>query len=128
MPADVATNHPSPLPGPGGLGAPPPSASLSSAAEGEIALGAHYVISPNESVPALNGKAVTAYRAFDRRFPTEALVALICSGEVVPRLETMSSLRAFGKQGLLALKEFGPVSWPGGKQRLAAIHTFPAGG
>src|SRR5258708_16306001 len=32
------------------------------------------------------------------------------------------------KPGALALKDFGPVDWPDGKQRLAAIYTAAAGG
>ncbi len=106
----------------------PPAAAEPSGADGEIVLGGHYVISPNENVPALAGRGVSAHRAFDRRYPAEPLVALVCSGEHVPRLEVMSALRGFGKTGMLALKEFGPVNWPGGRQRLAAVHTFPAGG
>lgn len=122
MAADAApVVAPPPAPG-------PPAASTPSAADGLITLAGNYVISPNEPVPALAGKSVMAFRAVDRRFPGEALVALVCAGDVVPRLETMSALRGFGKNGLLALKEFGPVNWPGGKQKVAAIHSFPAGG
>jgi serine/threonine protein kinase len=124
MAADVApVLTPSPAPGAASAAGGTPSA-----ADGQITLAGNYVISTSEPVPALSGKAVMAFRAVDRRFPGEALVALICSGDDVLRLETMSAIRGFGKQGVLALKEFGPVNWPGGKQRLAAIHSFPAGG
>jgi hypothetical protein len=106
----------------------PTAPASANTSDGQITLAGHYLISPGEPVPALNSKGVTAYRAIDRRFPSEALVALICSGDVVPRLETMAALRGFVKQGALALKEFGPVNWPSEKQRLAAIHSFPGGG
>jgi hypothetical protein len=95
---------------------------------GEVALGPHFTISTKDNFPALSGKTVTAYRAFDRRMPTEGFVAQICSGDAVPRLETMAALRGFGRGGMLVLKEFGPVDWPGGRQRLAIVYSAPSGG
>ncbi len=97
-------------------------------AGGEAALGGHYTISTKDALPALSGKAVAAYRAFDRRVPAESFIAQICSGDVVPRLEAMAQLRGFGRAGMLTLKDFGPIDWPDGRQRLAIIYTSPGGG
>jgi hypothetical protein len=93
-----------------------------------MALGAFYVIQPKDVLPAFSGKAVTACRAFDRRMPTDSFIALVCSGEVVPRLEAMAALRGFGRAGMLTLKDFGPIDWLDGKQRLAVIYSAPGGG
>jgi hypothetical protein len=108
--------------------APAPGAPVPAAAGGDIALGPFYLISANAPVPALATKMSAAYRAVDRRLSSEAYAGLICTGDVVPRMETMNSIKGLSKPGMLGLKEFGPVDWPGGKQRLAIIYTAPAGG
>lgn len=108
--------------------AAPQAASQAPVAGGETALGAHYVIQPKDVLSAFSGRAVTACRAFDRRMPADSFVALVCSGEVVPRLEAMAALRGFGRAGMLTLKDFGPIDWPDGKQRLAIIYSAPGGG
>ncbi|MBV8537603.1 MAG: hypothetical protein JO128_18550 [Alphaproteobacteria bacterium] len=111
--------------------APPksaPAAAPAQVAGGETALGAHYVIQPKDVLPAFSGKAVTACRAFDRRMPTDSFIALVCSGELMPRLEAMAALRGFSRAGMLTLKDFGPIDWPDRKQRLAIIYSAPGGG
>jgi eukaryotic-like serine/threonine-protein kinase len=105
-----------------------PPAAAAAPAGAETALGAFYVIQPKDVLPAFSGKAVTACRAFDRRMPADSFVALICSGEVVPRLEAMGALRGFGRAGMLTLKDFGPIDGPDGRQRLAVIYSAPGGG
>lgn len=91
-------------------------------------LGGHYILSPNNPVAAFAGRAVTAIEASDRRTSTESVVALVCTGDVVPRLDAMTALRGLSKPGALALRDFGPVDWPDGRQRLAAIYAAPRGG
>lgn len=91
-------------------------------------LGGQYSLSPKNVVPAFSGKAVMAVEASDRRATAEPIVALICSGDAVPRVEAMAALRGLSKPGILALRDFGPVDWPDGRQRLAAIYTAPRGG
>src|SRR5215472_1980970 len=81
--------------------AAPAAAAPAPVAGGEMALGAHYVVLPKDVLPAFSGKAVTACRAFDRRMPTDSFIALVCSGEAVPRLEAMAALRGFGRAGML---------------------------
>ncbi len=95
---------------------------------GDVSLGAYYTISTRDVVPGLSSAAATAHRAFDRRFTSEAFVALVCSGGVLPRLEAMQALRGFSRPGMLTLKDFGPVDWTDGKQRIAAIYNTPGGG
>ncbi len=108
--------------------AAPAAATPASVAGGEMALGQHYVIQPKDVLPAFSGKAVSACRAFDRRMPADSFIALICSGEVIPRLEAMAALRGFSRAGMLALRDFGPIDWPDGRQRLAIIYSAPGGG
>jgi len=106
----------------------PPDRSPDRGTGGEVVLNGQYQIFTNEPVASLAGRAVQAFRAIDKRFPTDSFVALVSSGETMPRLETMSALRGLSKPGMLALVAFGPVNWADGKQRLAAIHTAPQGG
>jgi len=94
---------------------------------GEVVLGANFSISAKDTVPALSTSQATAHRAFDRRFAADSYVALICSGNVVPRLDAMAALRGFSRTGMLPLKEFGPVDWVDGKQRLAVIYGGAGG-
>lgn len=94
---------------------------------GEVMLGAHYAISTKDTVPAMSTAQASAYRAFDRRFTADSFVALICSGNVLPRLDAMAALRSFSRAGMLTLKEFGPVDWVDGKQRLAVIYSSAGG-
>lgn len=109
--------------------APPPSPSTPGpGAGGEVLLNGQYQIFPNEPIAALAGRAVQAFRASDKRFPADSFVALVCSGEVAPRVETMSSLRGLSKPGMLSLIAFGPVNWVDGKQRLVAVHSAPQAG
>src|SRR5690242_10725887 len=74
-------------------------------------LGGHYVLSPNNPVPALAGRVVQAIEASDRRSSVEPIVALVCTGDVVPRVEAMGGLRGLAKPGALTLKDFGPIDW-----------------
>jgi serine/threonine protein kinase len=111
--------------------APPPRPTANKDAnstDGTVGLGGQYIISANEPVPALAGPAVTAVAASDRRTATDALAALICSGDVLPRVEVMAGLRGLSKPGLLPLRDFGPVDWVDKRQRLAAIYAMPRGG
>lgn len=107
---------------------PAPQAASPAPTGGDVSLGAHYAVSTKDALPAFSGKAVTAYRALDRRMPNEAFIAQICSGETVPRVDTMAALRGLGRAGMLSLKDFGPVDWPDGRQRLAVIYSSPGGG
>src|SRR5262245_25914031 len=95
---------------------------------GQVVLNGQYQIHPSEPFPPLTSKGVEAYRAIDLRFPAENFVALTCSGELLPRMEAMSSLRGLSKVGMLGLAAFGAVDWPDGRQRLAIIYTAPAAG
>lgn len=89
-------------------------------------LGGHYTVSPNAPVPAFAAHGVTAVEATDRRSSVEPIVALVCGGEVLPRVDVMEALRGLDKAGALPLRDFGPVDWPDGRQRIAAI--YPKGG
>lgn len=89
-------------------------------------LGGHYVVSPNTPVPAFAGRAVAAVEATDRRNSVEPIFALVCTGEVVPRVDVMQALRGLDKAGALPLRDFGPVDWTDRRQRIAAI--YPKGG
>jgi len=104
----------------------PENAAAASADGGTLA--GQYILSPKNSVAAFAGKSAMAVEASDRRLPSDAIVALICSGDVVPRVEAMKALRGLAKPGTLTLKDFGPIDWPDGKQRLAAIYGAPRGG
>lgn len=109
--------------------APVPSEARSGrGADGEIVLHGQYHIYPREPVAALNGRGVEAFRAVDRRFPADSFVALICNGETMPRIDAMAALRGLSKPGMLSLLAFGPVNWPDGRQRMAAIHSAPHAG
>jgi hypothetical protein len=108
--------------------APGPVPALPSAPAGDVSLGAYYTISTRDVVPGLSSASATAHRAFDRRFTSESFVAIVCSGSVLPRLEAMQALRGSGRAGMLTLKDFGPVDWSDGKQRLAVIYNTPGGG
>ena len=120
--AQAAAPQPEPSPPTG------PAVPAAAAPGGDVALGAFFSISTRDAVPGLSSPAAAAHRAFDRRFPSESFVALICSGAVLPRLEAMAALRGFGRAGMLGLKDFGPVDWVDGKQRLAVIYSAPGGG
>lgn len=104
-----------------------PSGAAPASGAGETALGANYVISAKDVLPAFSSKTVTACRAFDRRMPSEVFIAQVCSGDVMPRLEAMAALRGFGRVGMLTLKDFGPIDWADGRQRLAIIYSAPSG-
>ena len=91
-------------------------------------LGGHYVLSPNNQVPAFAGRGVVAAAASDRRTSADSIVALVCTGDVLPRIDAMIALRGLTKPGALSLKDFGPVDWPDGRQRMAAIYEAPRGG
>jgi serine/threonine protein kinase len=109
--------------------APPPTAPPGDRkAPGPAGLAGQYTISPDEPFAALTQPSAPAFRAVDRRFPAESLAAIVCSGEVVPRIEVMATLRGIAKPGLLPLVAFGPIDWPGGRQRLAAVYSAPQGG
>ena len=100
----------------------------SDAASDGATLAGQYVLSPKNVVAAFAGKSATAVEASDRRMASDAIVALICSPDVAPRVDAMTALRGLAKPGALALKDFGPIDWPDGKQRLAAIYAAPKGG
>lgn len=91
-------------------------------------LGGHYALSPNKPVAAFAGRGVIAVEASDQRTSADAIVALVCTGDVVPRVEAMTALRGLSKPGVLALRDYGPVDWADGRQRLAAIYSAPRGG
>jgi eukaryotic-like serine/threonine-protein kinase len=92
-------------------------------------LSGNYSLSPNAQVAAFAGRAtVTAVEATDRRNNAEPLVALVCSGDVVPRIEAMEALRGLDKSGALPLRDFGPVDWADHRQRMAAIYPAAKGG
>lgn len=97
-------------------------------ADSPVALGDQFVISTHDAVPALNGLGRTAWRATDRRHPSESYAALICNGEFLPRLDVIRALRGVSKPGMLSIAAFGPVDWPGGQQRLAVVCAAPQGG
>ncbi len=96
--------------------------------DGDIVLNGQYQIFPHEPIAALSGHGVEAFRAVDRRFPADSFVALICGGETMPRMDAMASLRGLSKPGMLSVLAFGPVNWPGGRQRLAVVHSAPHAG
>src|SRR5258708_7820729 len=88
-------------------------------------LGGQYVLSPKNVVAAFATRAAIAIEASDRRTAADPIVALICSGDTVPRIDTMAALRGLSKPGAMTLKDFGPVDWPDGRQRLAVIYSAP---
>jgi len=96
--------------------------------ERDIVLNGQHEIHTHESIKALTGRGVEAFRAVDRRLPADSFVALVCSGETAPRVDAMTSLRGLSKPGLLSVLAFGPVNWPDGRQRLAVIHSAPHAG
>jgi|GEM_PF-1722998 len=97
-------------------------------AAGDLVLNGQHQIFPREPIAALTGRGIEAYRAVDRRFPSDSFVALICNGESAPRIDAMNSLRGLSKPGLLSLVAFGPVNWADGRQRLAAVYSAPQSG
>jgi serine/threonine protein kinase len=101
---------------------------VGTASRNEAMLSGNYSLSPNTPVQAFAAQAVTAVEVTDRRTSVEPLVALVCSGEVVPRVEVMEALRGLDKAGALPLRDFGAVDWPDNKQRMAAIYPAARGG
>ncbi|HTY69668.1 MAG TPA: hypothetical protein VMH36_23630 [Alphaproteobacteria bacterium] len=101
---------------------------VGTASNQEAMLSGNYVLSPNTPVPAYAGHALTAVEVTDRRTAAEPLVGLVCSGDVVPRVEAMEALRGLDKDGALPLRDFGAVDWPDNKQRMAAIYPQARGG
>lgn len=118
MPPEANTKPVTPAPGPTG----------ERKGGGQISLSGQYVVSPDEPFAALSQPIAPAFRTVDRRFPAESMAAIVCSGEVLPRVEAMSVLRGIAKPGLVPLIAFGPIDWPGGRQRLAAVYSAPLGG
>src|SRR5262245_55801205 len=92
---------------------PPPS--------GTVTLGDQFVISTSDALPSLDGSGRIAWRATDRRHPSEPYAALICTGERTPRLEALRALRGVNRPGLLSISAFGPIDWSDGRQRLAVV-------
>jgi hypothetical protein len=95
---------------------------------GYALLARQYLISLSEPVPSMAGPTFEAFKASDRRHPGPAYVALVCSGEVVPRLSSLSAMKGLSGSGLLSLVASGPVDWPDGRQRMVALYTSPLGG
>lgn len=91
-------------------------------------LAGQYSFSPKNLVAAFSGKSTIAIAASDRRLPSDESVALVCSPDVVPRVEAMAALKGLSKPGALALKDFGPIDWADGKQRLAVVYDAAPGG
>jgi eukaryotic-like serine/threonine-protein kinase len=111
-----------------GNGATEPTSTDALPAPDGAMLGGQYILSPKNPVAAFTTKVTVAVEASDRRSTIDQIVALICSPDVVPRVDVMAALRGWSKPGAMMLKDFGPLDWPDGKQRLVAIYTAPRGG
>src|SRR4051794_30050242 len=96
--------------------------------DGPTTLGGQYAIHPKSIITAMSTPTATAVEASDRRQGAEPLAAIICSLDVLPRVDAMAALKGLSKQSLLPLCDFGPIDWSDGKQRLAALYTAPRGG
>src|SRR5690349_14715306 len=95
---------------------------------GYALLARQYLIALSEPVPYMAGPTVEAFKASDRRHPGPAYIAIACSGEVVPRLSSMSAMKGVSGSGLVNLVATGPVDWPDGRQRMVALYAAPLGG
>jgi hypothetical protein len=104
--------------------APPPAVHGPS-----VELGNRFHIYPNMPVPDMSTASVRAFSAIDTRDDGVPRVALICSNDLLPRLEMAKALKTVDRPGLLRLYDFDLVNWPGTKgKRPALIYDFPEGG
>jgi len=104
--------------------APPPSVNGPS-----VELGNRFHIYPNMPVPDMSTASVRAFSAVDSRDEGMPRVALVCSNDLLPRLEMAKALKGIDRPGMLRLYDFDLVNWPGTKgKRPALIYDFPEGG
>ena len=96
--------------------------------EGASEFGGRYLISTGETLRSMSTADVKAFPVADRGRPGESFAALVCPPGMAPRGEAMSALRGISKPGMASLVQFGPMNWPEGPQRMAAIYTMPTGG
>lgn len=106
-----------------------PAPQAAALAGGGVPLGNRFQIFPAIPIPDMSTPTVRAFSATDMRDDGVPRVALICSNDLLPRLEMAKALKTVERPGLLRLYDFDLVNWPGSKgKRLALIYDFPEGG
>ncbi|MFN7191078.1 MAG: hypothetical protein ACK5U4_06555, partial [Rhodospirillales bacterium] len=84
-------------------------------AGGGVPLGNRFQIFPAIPIPDMSTPTVRAFSAADTRDDGVPRVALICSNDLLPRLEMAKALKTVERPGLLRLYDFDLVNWPGTK-------------
>ena len=96
---------------------------------GEVRLGGRYGFRLERPLPELDSPRARAYLAFDQRFPTRLLFALVCAPGLPHRGDVLTALTGQPTQNWLGVAHAGVVTTPGGdERRVAAILERPEGG
>jgi hypothetical protein len=93
-----------------------------------VALGDRFEILPAQAIPTLDGVAGSAYAARALRGRKAECFAIICSGQVPPRIDAPTALSTVDNPGLVRFLDQGVVPWgPDGSRRLAMVFERPLG-
>ena len=93
-----------------------------------VRLGDRFEIMPSQPIPVLDGVAGPAFGARAVRGRKVECFAIICSGQVPPRIDGLTTLAAIDNPGLTRFLEQGVVAWgPDGGRRRVMVFERPLG-
>ena len=97
-------------------------------AQEPVTLGDRFEILPSQSIPALDGVAGPAFAARAVRGRKAECFAIICSGQLPPRIDATTMLLTIDNPGLIRFLDQGVIPWgPDGSRRLAMVFERPLG-
>lgn len=95
----------------------------------EVRLGNRYGFHYDQALPELDSPRARAYLAFDQRFSTRPLFALVGTPGLPHRGDVITALSGQSAQNWLGIAQAGVIDLPGGEEhRMAAIVERPEGG
>lgn len=94
----------------------------------DVLLAERYRIAPDQRLPQYDSPTAKAFVADDEKERASSLFALICGGELPPRIDLLKDLSHNRPNGLLAPQGWGVIYWPpANEERFAIVFERPLG-